>query len=391
MKEQRSSFRFPRVFLTSLVVVILMALLAMLAACSPQPKGEAILFVAAPLSGFQANGGQTVVGGVRLKAEQANRAGGVAGYTINVVALDDESDPDVAVSLTDEVKAALDSGQNVMGFIGHYNSGETLAAMEIYSKLPLVVITPNASNVTLTQKGYDKFFRIVANDQVQADADAAFLVQNLGAKRIAVLYNDTAYGQGLHQEMERALAAQGAQIVLAQEVKEGQDRYPDEVAAIRAANPDAVFYAGYEIETPYLRADMVEAGIALPMLASDGAFLSATIDEAAGTAEGMYVSAFGPSPASAADAAWIEAYQAVEYRNPDTYSINGYASAEVLLAGVEKANSLDAGRVAQAIRGLDLNTLIGQVRYGANGDRIDAPIFIYQVQDSAFVQVWPTS
>ncbi|NOZ71645.1 MAG: branched-chain amino acid ABC transporter substrate-binding protein, partial [Chloroflexi bacterium] len=368
----------------SLIVILALTLFVLvISACVPRSKGEAILFVAAPMSGFQANGGQTVVGGVRLRAEEVNRAGGVAGYTIKVVALDDESDPDVALSITEEVKAALDRGDNVLGFIGHYNSGETLAAMEVYGQLPLVVITSNASNVALTQKGYDKFFRIVANDQVQADADAQFLTEQLGARRIAILYNDTAYGRGLYDEMSRALRERGAEVVLAREVKEGQDRYADEVAAIRAAQPDAIFYAGYEIEAPYLRADLVEAGITLPMLASDGAFLSATIDEAAGTAEGMYVSAFGPSPAAVADPDWIEAYQAVEYRNPDTYSINGYAAAEVLLAGVAKAGTLDADRVAKAIRGLNINTMIGQVAYDEKGDRVNAPIYIYQVQNSA--------
>ncbi|RME84014.1 MAG: branched-chain amino acid ABC transporter substrate-binding protein [Caldilineae bacterium] len=370
-------------------VLVLFLLGLMVAGCGSRSKGEAILYVAAPMSGFQANGGQTVVGGVRLRAEEANRAGGVAGYRVRVVALDDESDPDVALSITEEVKAALQAGEKIMGFIGHYNSGETLAAMEVYGDLPLVVITSNASNVALTQKGYRRFFRIVANDRVQADADADFLINELGAQRIAILYNETAYGRGLHDEMVRALGERGAQVVYAQEVKEGQDRYIQEVEAIKAAQPDAVFYAGYEIEAPYLRADLVEAGVDVPMLASDGAFLSATIDEAAGTAEGMYVSAFGPSPEAVADEAWIKAYQAVEFRNPDTYSINGYAAADVLFAAVEKAGTLDADRVAEALRSIEMDTLMGRVAYDANGDRIDAPIFIYQVQNDAFVQVWP--
>jgi len=64
------------------------------------------------------------------------------------------------------------------------------------------------------------------------------------------------------------------------------------------------------------------------MVASDGAFLSVTIDEANGAAEGMYISSFAPSPKNIASASWIEAYQAVESRNPDTYSVNGYVAIE---------------------------------------------------------------
>ncbi len=66
------------------------------------------------------------------------------------------------------------------------------------------------------------------------------------------------------------------------------------------------------------------------MLASDGAFLAATIDESNGAAEGMYVSAFAPSPRTVGDSRWFEAYQAVEYRNPDTYSVNGYVAMQAM-------------------------------------------------------------
>jgi len=172
------------------------------------------------------------------------------------------------------------------------------------------------------------------------------------------------------------------------QVKEGQPRYLDEVAKIKAANPDAIFYAGYEIEAPYLRADLIENSVTTPMLASDGAFLAATIDEANGTAEGMYVSAFAPSPQVAGEP-WIQAYQAVEARNPDTYSINGYSAMAVLAEGVKKANSLDADKVAAALRQIDFRGAMGDLQFDANGDVKNAKVYIFQVKDSQFVQVAP--
>ncbi len=123
------------------------------------------------------------------------------------------------------------------------------------------------------------------------------------------------------------------------------------------------------------------------MLASDGAFLSATIDDAAGTAEGLYVSTFAPSPRQAADEKWFEAYQVVEYRNPDTYSVNGYVAMQVLIEGVNKANAVDAGKIAQALRNNSFNTLINGLRYQDNGDLVDAQIWIYQVVEGEFKQV----
>ncbi len=377
------------------LLVLILALVAsssslLLTGCSGDKmpsKGDVLVFVAVPLSGFMANGGQTVLGGVRLAAAEINRAGGLLGYRVVVRPLDDEADSDVAVAQIDQVRQALSQGERVLAIIGHLNSGQTLAAMEFYKDMDLVVITPTASEQSLTERGYNNFFRVNADDSVQAAVDARFLVEKLGARRVAVIFNNTEYGQGLAASLIEELEQRGGEAVVRLEVEEGQSRYETELAQIRTANPDAIFYAGYEIEAPYLRATLVEAGVTVPMLSSDGAFLGATIDEAAGTAEGMYVSAFAPSPRNVADARWVEAYQAVEYRNPDTYSVNGYVAMQVLAEGVNKAGSLDAAAIADALRQNPLQTLLNELRYQPNGNLVDAQIWIYQVVDEEFQQV----
>jgi branched-chain amino acid transport system substrate-binding protein len=371
---------------------ILLCIALLLAACnrggSQQPtSGDAVVFVAVPLSGFQANGGQTVLGGVRLAAEEINRKGGLLGYRITVRPLDDESDSEVAVSQVNVVEEALDQGERVLGVIGHLNSGQTAAAMEYYKDMPLVVITPTASEQSLTARGYTNFFRVNASDDVQAAVDAKFLLETLKASKVAVIHNDTEYGRGLAASLVKELEAQGASAALTLEVGEGQNRYGEEVEQVKSSGADAIFYAGYEIEAPYLRAELVEAGVTLPMLASDGAFLAATIDESNGAAEGMYVSAFAPSPRNVADARWIEAYQAVEYRNPDTYSVNGYVAMQVLADGARQADSLAANEIANALRNEPVETLLDGLRYQANGDLADPQIWIYQVVNGEFQQV----
>jgi branched-chain amino acid transport system substrate-binding protein len=373
--------------------LVLATCLLLLAACgSPKPptKGEVIIYVAAPLSGFQANAGQTVLGGARLAADQVNRSGGLLGYEVTVIGLDDQSDSDVAVGIADQVKAALGEGKRVLGVIGHLNSGQTLAAMETYKDLPIVIITPTSSEVSLTQKGYRNFFRANANDQAQARVDAEFLVNTLGARRVAVVHNDDPYGIGLAALLAAQLQSLGAEAVVTLQVAVEQSTFDKELPQIVAAQPDAIFYAGYEVEAPYLRAALVDAGLTKPFLASDGAFLAATIDEAGSAAEGLYVSAFGPSPKAIADPNWIKDYQNVEFRNPDTYSVNGFSALEVLVEGVKKAGSLDAGKVADAIRSLTgIKTPLGDLSYDAAGDLKTQQIYIYQVQAGDWVQVYP--
>src|SRR3954465_12904805 len=106
-----------RILLSTFLIVSLV-----LAACggSKTPtKGQAIVFVAVPLSGFQANGGQTILGGVRLAAEEINRNDGLLGYKVVVRPLDDESDDDVAVKQISQIEQALSSSEKVLGVIGH--------------------------------------------------------------------------------------------------------------------------------------------------------------------------------------------------------------------------------------------------------------------------------
>jgi branched-chain amino acid transport system substrate-binding protein len=371
------------------LVIVLIMLALLLSACgSPAPtKGEVIVYVAAPLSGFQANGGQTVLGGARLAADEANRSGGLRGYQIVVVAKDDESDDEVAVAAANDIAADVKAGKRVLGVIGHYNSGQTLAAMEVYKDLPIVIITPTSSEATLTQKGYKNFFRVNANDATQARVDAEYLVNKISAKKIAIVHNDDPYGIGLGNLMADQLGKLGAQVAIKLQVQVEQSKYITEVQKIKSAAPDAVFYAGYEVETPYLRKQLVDAGVKVPFMASDGAFLSATIDEAEGAAEGIYLSNFAPEPKAVVQANWIKAYQDVEFRNPDTYSINGYSAMKVLIEGAKKAGTFDGPRVADALRTLDLTTPMGKVTYDANGDLKEQRVFIFQVKDGAFVQV----
>jgi branched-chain amino acid transport system substrate-binding protein len=274
-----------------------------------------------------------------------------------------------------------------LGVVGHLNSGQTIAAMEQYSKMPIVVITPTASEQSITNNNYRNFFRANANDAVQADTISRFLVQKLGAKAAAVISNDTSYGKALAQAVKTRLSTLGIKIALELQVKEGQSTFTVEIPKVKSAAPDAIFYAGYEIETPYLREALVNNEIKVPMIASDGAFLSVTIDESNGTAEGMYVSSFAPSPKTIASASWIESYQAVESRNPDTYSVNGYVAMSVLLEAAQKANDFSSEKIGNALRKTTFKTLIGDLKYQPNGDLVDARIWVYQVTNNEFQQV----
>ena len=370
------------------VAVVLSLVLMTQTGCGrPRLKGEVFVYVAAPLSGWQADGGQTVVGGVRLMADRINRAGGLLGYHVNVVALDDEADSDVAVSVAEQIKAALQEGKKIIGVVGHYNSGQTLAAMEVYKDLPLIIITPTASDVSITRKGYSNFFRVNATDAAQAPVDARFLVEKLGARRIVVVHANNEYGRGLRDQMRSALKTLSLEPLAVIEIPEAATSQSKAVAQIKELQPDAIFLAGYETEGYVLLPELREAGVTVPFMASDGCFLYEFIDGSGPAAEGAYVSGITPDPKVVADKKWWVDYQQIETRNPGTYSVAGYSAMDVIAAGVRQANSFDARLVEKALRSLKLQTLVGSVQFDSSGDLEEQKVYVFQVKDGEFVQL----
>jgi len=380
------SRRLPR-----MVIVAALLLTGSVASCgkSAPTKGDLIVYVAAPLSGWQADGGQTVVGGARLAAEEINKSGGLLGYRVKIVPIDDEADSDVAVEVANEIAEAVRGGSKVLGVIGHYNSGQAAAGLAIYKDLPIIVITPTASDPSLTQKGYRNFFRVNATDAAQGPYDAEFLVNELGAQRIVLVYAQNEYGEGLKVQMEAALANLGRPPVEVVAIEEAADTHAAIIPTIIAANPDAIFLAGYETEGYILLPELREAGIEATFMAGDGCFLYEFIDGCGQWAEGAYVSGITPDPKVVTDEKWWRAYQQIEARNPGTYSIAGHSAMTVMARGVMHARSLDAAAISQALREIDISTLMGSVEYDDKGDLTDQRVYIFQVRDGDFVQVRP--
>jgi branched-chain amino acid transport system substrate-binding protein len=352
-------------------------------------KGEVVVYVVAPLSGGQSNGGQTVVGGAKVMADQINKQGGLLGYKVTVIGMDDQADSDVAAAKAKEIADAVKQGKKVIGVIGHLNSGQTSAGMQVYKDLPLVVITPTASEVSLTKQGYRNFFRVNATDAAQGPALAKFIVEQLKGQRIVVVHADNEYGNGLRDQITTALKSAGQTPVAVVKIPEAQPTYAKYIPTIKDAQPDVVFLAGYETEGYVLLPELRDAGVTAKFICSDGCFNSTFVDEAAPASEGSYVSAITPDPKVVADKKWWQDYQQVESRNPDTYSIPGYSAMAVLAAAVQKANTFEAPRVEDALHQLDITTLVGHITYDPGGDLKEQRVYVFQVKDGAFVQVYP--
>lgn len=363
-----------------------------LAGCSPTPSGEAYLYVAVPLTGDMASRGQEIAGGARLRADEVNREGGVLGKRVVVRALDDGGDGDGAVDAAKKVAQAVRSGEPVLGVVGHYNSGATGPALDnVYKDLDIVVVTPGSSNTTLTQKGYTRFFRVVSTDDIQGPVDARKAL-SLGWKRIAVLHTDNLYARGLAEAFSDELRRRGVEPLVDVEMKYNNlgvflRELPGNVNKTLGLNPDGVFFAGdYPEGIPLLEA-LRTAGYKGGFMTGDSVMEYEFIDSLGSKAEGAYISNIQPEMAAVATEAWKAAYRALEKRSPGMDSITGYSAAHVLLEGIKKANSAKGSAVADALRQLEVKTLIGDWAADAKGDMRERKIYLFQVRNGLFEQV----
>src|SRR5687768_7612847 len=199
-----------------LSVAVTLALTALVGACGkkdepPTPKttetskpieaATVKIGSASPLTGPQAHIGIDIRNGVQLAVDDANAAGVEIGgrkVKLELVVEDDEANPTKAATVAQKL---VDS--KVAAVVGHFNSGASIPASKIYSDAGIPQISPGSTNPKYTQQGFKTTFRVVAHDDQQGPVLGRFAVQNLKAKKVAVIDDSTAYGQGLADAFEK--------------------------------------------------------------------------------------------------------------------------------------------------------------------------------------------
>lgn len=366
---------------------------ALLAACGPGPAtinpdtyqydGELRIGYAGPLTGSQAAVGIDLWHGAELAALHYNRQGGVLGRKVVIVPLDDQADGEVAVEVAQEFV-----DQRVTAVVGHYSSGATMPASRIYAAAGILQVTTMASNPDISRQGITTFFRVCPVDSVQGPFDAAFAVQTLGAKRLVVVYigGDT-YSEGLRDEFTRRARELGGQVVAAYPYVDPPVDFTDTVGQIKKDAPDLVFFSGYYPGGDLLLRQMREAGVTATFLSGDGSFEYGFLRDAGKAAEGAYISSLFPDVLSTtAMADWVKEFRALYRYQPGINSPAGYAAVQVIVEGIRKANSFDAAQVAAAIRGMEISTPYGPLRYDEQGDLVEQEIPMFVVQQGRFVE-----
>ncbi|MCD6078755.1 MAG: transporter substrate-binding protein, partial [Ramlibacter sp.] len=319
--------------------------MAIAAACGVAAAQEQVVKIGhvAPLSGAQAHYGKDNENGVRMAIEDLNAQKiKINGKTIKfeIQAEDDAADPKQGTAAAQKLCDA-----KVAGVVGHLNSGTTIPASKVYNDCGIPHVTGAATNPGLTKPGYKTTYRIIANDNALGAALALYAADTLKLKKVAIIDDRTAYGQGVAEVFAKTAKSKGMQVVDTQFTNDKATDFMAILTAVKAKGPDAIFYGGMDPQAGPMLRQMEQLGMTnVKYFGGDGICTSEIIKLAAGakTLDNVICAEGGASLAKMPGGkAWKDKYDKKYPNQFQVYSPYTYDATFVLVDAMKRANSWD--------------------------------------------------
>jgi branched-chain amino acid transport system substrate-binding protein len=353
--------------------------LALAPSAPGQEKGTIKIATQSPLSGGQAALGEGIKLGTQLAIDKFKGNLEMQGFKVVLVPYDDQAKPDVGVANAQNIIA----DREILGVVGHLNSGVAIPSSEVYKTEDLAMISPANTNPTVTDRGYKDVFRVCGRDDVQGVVGSEFAHDTLKAKSVYVIHDKTTYGQGVAEFFKADAEKKGIKI-LGFEGTEEKSNFDPVITPIRAKNPDLIYFGGlYEQAGPFFK-QAREKGVKAKFLGPDGLDSSELTKIAGKAVVGMYyTSVAGPVTVYPAAKQFADEYKKKFGKNPEPFAAQAYDATAILINAIEmaaqggKMPTRDA--VTAAIRNVQYTGLTGRVEFDGKGDPKKALYFVLQV------------
>lgn len=367
-----------------LAVTGLMAMVLALAAAPANAKDKVKVGFIGPLTG-----GVSVNGlGGRNSADLAVRlrnADAKAKYEYEMIVLDDECKPNIAV----QVATKMASDKDIIAAATHYCSATAIATVDTYHKFGFPVIVWGAVLPDITYRNkYPEIHRVNGTMINQNDANAA-LISKLGFKTVAVIHDTTDYGKGHNEYFRKALERIGtAKIVGTFGVTADQQDFTAELTQIKALNPDVIYFGGLTPIGVRIRQQMDKLGINAAFDGTSGIVSDAFIEGLGPLAEGALAFREGaPTEKLPGGKFFLEKYSEQKYDSPpEAYGAFAYAAMNMILDSIDKVGPDRKKVIADLGDVKDRDSIVGKITFDDHGQNTVPVITAYVVQDGKFVE-----
>jgi len=347
--------------------------------------------VVLPLTGEQAKFGEIEKNSFLMGLEEINKAGGINGTPIELVIEDDTGKPDVGRSAVEK----LISQDKVIAVTGGYSSSVTYAVCAVAQqrKVPFLVTTGSADKIT--EQGWDYVFRIGPPVSEYPKALASFLTEVVKPQTVAILHENTLFGQSGSKEFSQQCETLGIKVIMKEGYEAGAVDFKPLLIKVKAAKPDFVYMISYVMDAALLMRQSKElnfnpklfvggaAGFTLPEFAAN-----------AGDAAEYVFSAdlWTPNLPYPGAREYFDKYKA-RFQTPTEYhGAQAYASIYVVADALKRANPLTSDGVRNALAATDMMTAFGPVKfvaYGKKKQQNSLPTYLVQWQKGVLETVWP--
>jgi branched-chain amino acid transport system substrate-binding protein len=329
--------------------------------------------IAGPITGPNAAFGAQLKNGTEQAVEDINAAGGIMGQKLQLSVGDDVSDPKQGVSVANKFAA-----EGIKWVVGHFNSGVSIPASEVYQEAGAIQTTPASTNPKFTERGMWNTFRTCGRDDQQGEVAGTYLAKNFKGKKIAVVHDKTPYGKGLADETQKAMNKQGLKEVMYEGINTGEKDYSALVSKLKQAGVDVVYFGGLHTEAGLIIRQMRDQGLNAPMMSGDGIVSSEFVSIAGPGAEGTLMT-FSPDPRKNPNAKDVVEKFRKKGFEPEAYTLYSYAAVEVYKQAAEAAKSTDPKKMAEYMHsGKTFKTVIGDLSFDKKGD-ITRPDYVMYV------------
>ena len=347
--------------------------LTSLLAFSGSAWADLLVGVAGPITGPNAAFGAQLQKGAEMAVADINAAGGVNGEQISLSIGDDVSDPKQGISVANKFVA-----DGVKFVVGHFNSGVSIPASEVYAENGILEITPAATNPVFTERGLWNTFRVCGRDDQQGEVAGAYIAANFKDAKVAIIHDKTPYGQGLADETKKALNAAGVTEAIYEGVNVGDKDFSALIAKMKEAGVTLIYWGGLHTEAGLIIRQTADQGLKAPLFSGDG-IVSNELASIAGDAVAGTLNTFGPDPRNnPAAKEVVEKFRAAGFE-PEAYTLYSYAATQILAQAATAAGSNDPQEVAKAIKEKGpFKTVLGELSFNEKGDRTDADYVVYE-------------
>lgn len=329
---------------------------------SASAEAEITIATAGPMSGPFAVFGEQLQRGAEQAVADLNATGGVLGQKVKLVSGDDACDPNQAVAVANTL---VNKGASFI--VGHFCSGASIHASDVYNEEGILQISPASTNPKLTERGLDNVYRVAGRDDQQGGIAGNFLADNFAGMRVAIVHDKQDYSENLAVAAKAQLNNRGMNEVLYDTVNAGEKDYAAFVARLERNKIDVVYYGGYYREAGLIVRQMRARGMSTVMISGDDLATSKywAITGAAG--EGTLMT-FGADPRKFPQAKSVVAAMRKAGFEPAGYTLHTYAAIEVWAQAAAIARSIDLHKIAKALKNNTFQTVLGEISFNGKGD-----------------------